>query len=1350
MHLATFRGMLATSLGFSVFMLLGTHAAGAQAAGPPAAPRQEKSPERDRLARRVEELRQAGKLDEALSVAERVLELERQAEGEMTERLAVALSRLAELHELRGDWPEAQARRKEALTVRERVDGVEHWRTADTRLALAFAEKVAGLRDADRAKVRDALRGELVAARLDEQRKYAEAEREAVEALETYQALVGPETADAARMWDRVGRVRWRRNDARGAQDSTMRALAIRRKVLPPIHPGIAENLTSLGIMQSALHDYAAAKTSNEESLAIFRKVLSPGHSRIATSLTSLGTVHANLRQYATAKTNFKEALAIERERLPQGHLRIAVSLMNLGKVQNDLRDYEAAKACFEEAVGIFRTAQVPDYLHVAASVTELGNVQMDLRDYAAAKASYLEALAIYRKTLPAGHLNIAGCLTNLGGAQWYLQEYATVKASHEEALTIRRKALPRDHPDIAQSLTFLGAAQKELGEFKAAKASHEQALTIRRKVRPPGHLDIAVSLSNLGNVQREMGEYAAAKASHEEALDICRRALPASNPNIASCLTRLAIVQMKLGAYAAAKTNFEEALAIDRKALPPGDRAIAASLVNLGNVQSDLGEYETAKATLEEGLAIYRKALPPGHPDIAVGLENLGISQRELREYAAAKASHVEALAICRKALPVGHPRVASILNNLGVAQEHLREYAAAKESHQQALTIRRTALPQGHPDIALSLDNLGSVQQKLREYAAAKASHEEALAICRKSLHKDNPDIAHVLHNLAALALDFDVEVGDAVPRLVEAIDIFQVEHLRLAAAQAEPEQLVAASQARRSLAFLIDATLITGGNFSLAYDRAVSVKGSVTARQRWARKARDTADPESARLLDRLREVTMQIVGLSIGKPRSDQSSDPTDVTNLLRALSGERSRLEQQLAEHSAIYRAVQAQARIGANEVRSALPKGAVLIDVVNYQHREPWEKGQEEPPMEQRLAAFVLRPEREVVAVAPLGSSRSLAELIFRWRASYGAGKSPPAGVPEPGTDLRKRLWEPLAKHLEGVKIVLISPEGPLNGLPWGALPGSKKDTFLIQEYAFAVVPVSQLLPELLRARSTRPSEPASLVVGNIDFDALPGRDREAKRENHFAPLPATAAETAAVHDLFRAAFADRPASILTGKEATKQAFISQAPGCSHLLVATHGFFLPEPKQRQSASPGQQRSLDDLGFSRELVTSNPALRSGLVFAGANYAALGRENAFLTAMEASELDLHRVDLAVLSACETGLGKVEAGEGMLGLQRAFQLAGARTAVTSLWKVPDAATQVLMTRFHGNLWEKHMGKLEALREAQLWMIKEGSKHAELDLRGGLVRPEFKPREGDAVSPFYWAAFILSGDWR
>src|SRR5262249_8100853 len=142
--------------------------------------------------------------------------------------------------------------------------------------------------------------------------------------------------------------------------------------------------------------------------------------------------------------------------------------------------------------------------------------------------------------------------------------------------------------------------------------------------------------------------------------------------------------------------------------------------------------------------------------------------------------------------------------------------------------------------------------------------------------------------------------------------------------------------------------------------AYDRVVRGKGSVTAQQRWARQARDAADPETARLLDRLRQVTEQIVGLSVGERPPDRSSDPQDLPASLLALSDERARLEQQLTERSAVYRTIQARARVGGPEIRAALPQGTALIDLVDYLHGEAPGKGQKEPANEQRLVAFVV------------------------------------------------------------------------------------------------------------------------------------------------------------------------------------------------------------------------------------------------------------------------------------------------------------------------------------------------------------------------------------------------------
>jgi CHAT domain-containing protein len=139
---------------------------------------------------------------------------------------------------------------------------------------------------------------------------------------------------------------------------------------------------------------------------------------------------------------------------------------------------------------------------------------------------------------------------------------------------------------------------------------------------------------------------------------------------------------------------------------------------------------------------------------------------------------------------------------------------------------------------------------------------------------------------------------------------------------------------------------------------------------------------------------------------------------------------------------------------------------------------------------------------------------------------------------------------------------------------------------------------------------------------------------------------------------------------------------------------------------------------------------------------------------MTALDVALLDLQNVDLVTLSACETGLGRSTGGEGMLGLQRAFQVAGAKMIISSLWSVDDAATQAMMIEFYSRLWNKEhpLGKLEALRQAQLEMLHHyDPRTKKLVDRGRGLELDSEPSDNNGrLSPKYWAAFELSGDWR
>jgi CHAT domain-containing protein len=242
--------------------------------------------------------------------------------------------------------------------------------------------------------------------------------------------------------------------------------------------------------------------------------------------------------------------------------------------------------------------------------------------------------------------------------------------------------------------------------------------------------------------------------------------------------------------------------------------------------------------------------------------------------------------------------------------------------------------------------------------------------------------------------------------------------------------------------------------------------------------------------------------------------------------------------------------------------------------------------------------------------------------------------------------------------------------------------------------------------------------------------------------------LPNSATEVEEIEETFQQSFPGASAVSLCLAEATEQAFRRQAPSATYLHLATHGYFAPEElKSSFNASRADEGTISL--FARQDVSGwHPGLLSGIVLAGANQPPdPERDDGVLTALEVAELDLSGVELVTLSACETGLGSTAGGEGVLGLQRSFQLAGARTTVASLWEVPDDATRTLMVEFYENLWGKRLPRCEALRQAQLTLLREGRDRG-LGTRGPrrIVRDEVTGR----LPPYYWAAFVLSGDWR
>jgi CHAT domain-containing protein len=395
-------------------------------------------------------------------------------------------------------------------------------------------------------------------------------------------------------------------------------------------------------------------------------------------------------------------------------------------------------------------------------------------------------------------------------------------------------------------------------------------------------------------------------------------------------------------------------------------------------------------------------------------------------------------------------------------------------------------------------------------------------------------------------------------------------------------------------------------------------------------------------------------------------------------------------------------------------VAAGLPKGAALLEFMKIPDfdyaREDFDFPKREWSASSRYLAFILNQSGKVALVdlGPGGQLEAAAELVFKHMRDRKASE-----WSRHLTELYTQLWAPLEGALSGVDKVILSPDGSLNLVPFAALI-DKEGRFLVERSLVAYANTGR---ELL-ATEPPPAPPASdlLLVANPAFDTeasgAPGWSADFRsRDFHqrFDPLGGTQREATEIPPLISATHGQ---TVLVGTKATEGAVKSvRSPRILHL--ATHGFFRPD----------QAFGMDEARYENSLV------RSGLALAGANHAArtVEGEDGLLTALEVTGIDLSGTFLVVLSACNTGVGEVKAGEGVVGLRRAFALAGAKNLLMSLWPVGDAITADEMKLFYRNL--QTMAPAEALRHAQLDTIRE-----------------LRARDGHA-SPQLWAPFILQG---
>jgi len=1056
----------------------------------------------------------------------------------------------------------------------------------------------------------------------------------------------------------------------------------------------------------------------------------------------------------------------------PEQHARVRNADEQYKKAKAGLKtDPVAARDGFRQALTIRKEIFGPSHRETLDCRRELIAAYRRASDLPAAANEADEYIAVLRTQDPSQSLPkallLAGTIARAAGKTAEETKYL------EEAVRTARRATPPAKVEASSALTILGSNALTRGDAVGASRYLEDALSAPEfvwEVRWIAEITLGWAATLLSDITR-------AEKLFLTALD--RRKLTSGDEVMrALALQGLGQVAYLRGDLDAARLHYDDAEVLIRKAEAAGrlsrsseeQLVVAQGLQLKGLLTSELGDQKAAFRQLLKAVDLYRKLLPEGHPELALLRGHLASVLMRDQEYRLAEGILDKSVAILRKSPVKDDPRLAALLVIRGTVRNMSDNFKAAREDLEVALATFRKVNPRPNLVTARVLLQLGFALTQLGELSPARERLAEAKAMIQTAGGEQSPLMA--AHGLwAGLLALREKDPKRAAGELRAMVESTRRQLTRIAGGQSEREQLTLLRDFRKR--FDLYLSVATKGEADPAdlYRELLTWKGCVTHRQSQERTDRDGTDADVRALLADLQEVDQALAALS-QPDAGPMGKAPSPVK--LRDLEQQREKLERDLLERSAAARRGKERAARTPPDIRAALPEDAVLVDFLQYGHVTAGEGEGKVWSKRAEIVAFVIRKDSDRVAQIDLGSAQAVARLVEKWRASYGSGRPPSQDESDPAQALRELVWKPLEPHLGSAKLVFLSPDGPLSGLPFPALPGTRPGTYLLEERSFVIMPVPQRLPDLTQAQAVAKDGPWSLLlVGDVNFDArLGGSETRSGSALPSRPLyralPGTQAELEAVKQSFATRFPRGSVTILQKDAATKDRFVGEGGRNRYLHLATHGFFAGESVRSAVAESDEAPSVLLSELEPKSIGKPPGMLSGVAFAGVNRpGVLGGDNGILTAQEAAELNLQQAELVVLSACDTGRGRVAGLEGVLGLQRAFQVAGARTVVASLWSVEDSATRALMTLFYRNLWEKKLPKAEALRQAQMEMIRNfrydaGSRQV-VDLRGGGKRiddPEAVrkleerlarlKKSGEPLPPFFWAAFVLSGDWR
>jgi tetratricopeptide (TPR) repeat protein len=1196
---------------------------------------------------------------------------QRLLQGDDAKKAAELLDRVQQSQQA-GKWDEALRAARELLELRQRVQGKDHWETADVCWRV------------------DALQA---------------AQRQDKEVQLQYAGLPA---------LDREGEVLEARGRYREAQAVRQKALEVRLRVLGEKHPHTAYSCNGVAASLHAQGRYKEAEEGYRKALDITRATLGEDDPKTGTSHNN---VAANLNaqgRYREAEQEFKKALEIQRKVFGEESPHTASCYNNVATNLNAQGRYKEGEESCRKALAIFRNLLGEEHV---ATATCLNNVAVSLAaqgQFREAEELYRKALGICRKVQGEEHPDTARCYGNLAGNLSDQGHYREAEEAHRKALDLKRKVLGEDHPSTAESYNNLAHTLNAQARYREAEEGFQKALDICRRVLGEGHPLTAQGYNNVAFTRQGQGRLEEAEAGYRKALETRRKVLGEEHPETARSYNNVAFNLRAQRRYSEAEEVFRKALGISRKVLGEEHPDAARSCNNLAFTLAAQGRYREADEYYRQALDIWHKLLGENHPLTAACCNNLAANLHAEGRYPEAEQLYVRGAE-------------AFLASRLHIAASGLGRAPSASESS-PLLPLAALLAHNGKPAAAwLRLEQgLGrgawdDLTARLRWPAREQARQTELVTqldrldqLVAQHLAIRKPTAEQERERDALL--DRRLKTQDELTRFRQHLE----ESYGPAAGKVfDREQIQAALSA--------DAALIAW------IDIAAGPKAADANGERWVVLLRSAGLPIWERLQG--------------SGPGSTWTEEDTRLPARLRTALLERDpgwqRLAARLREQRLGPQARHLAAHDGLPEVKRLVVLPSALLAGV------PVEVIAEGLTVSYAHSGTLYAHLRQQPKVKTAGLL-AVADPVFEPPATATKEKPlPPGGVlltmVQPGSTAERSRLRP--------GDVLLTYNGQPLAAPADLAP------LVAAAAGEKTIPVTVWREDIDKPfrRDVAPGKLGVVLASKPAPEALTDQRRLDRRltsrGDEWRELPGTRAEAAAIARLF----AGSPAPLLlTDSQASEQKLSELAQSGElnkyrYLHLASHAE-VDDVVPLRSAVILSRDALPDP--AKQLLAGAP------VFDGR-----------LTAQEVLEQWNLDCELVTLSACQTALGKYEKGEGHVGFAQALILCGSRSVCLSLWKVDDSATALLMERFYANLIGKREGlkaplpKAEALAEARRWLRtlprEQALKHAAAVYEGierGKGRPKL-PRLPEVPTPevkedcpyahpYYWAAFVLTGD--